>query len=72
MLTLTLPWTYIERYAAGIVWRRVDVGVMGERKDSVIATSWAAASLPGARMEYVRFVVDASYLAPLYVAYAIV
>jgi hypothetical protein len=52
------------RYAAGIVCRRVDVGVMGERK--------AVASLLGARSEYVRFVVEASYVAPLYAGYATV
>jgi hypothetical protein len=60
------------RYAAGIVCRRVDVGVMGERKDRVMSTSLAVASLLGARSEYVRFVVEASYVAPLYAGYATV
>ena len=55
----------IDRYAAGIVWRRVDVGVIGERKDRVISRSFVLVSLSGARIEYVRFVVDASYFAPL-------
>jgi hypothetical protein len=33
---------------------------MGERKESVISTSLAAASFVGARREKVRFVVEAS------------
>jgi hypothetical protein len=67
--TSVSPSTYIARYAAGIVCRRVDVGVMGERNESVMLTS--SVCLPGARIEYVRFVVEASYWAPLYVGYAI-
>jgi hypothetical protein len=51
MLTSKDPSTYIERYAAGIVCRKVEVGVMGERKDSVISRSFDEASLPGALME---------------------
>jgi hypothetical protein len=43
---------------------------MGERKESVISTSLAVAFAPDARSEYVRFVVDASYVAPRYVGYA--
>jgi hypothetical protein len=42
---------------------------MGERKDSVISRSFALLSWSGARIEYVRFVVDASYFAPLYMGY---
>lgn len=53
------------RYEAGIACRSVDVGVMGERKDSVISTSFADVSFSGARRVNVRFVVDASYFAPL-------
>jgi hypothetical protein len=45
---------------------------MGERKERVISTSSAVALAPDARSEYVRFVVDASYVAPPYEGYAIV
>ena len=58
------------RYAAGIDCRRVDVGVIGERKESVISRSSVeedSEGFPGAGIEYVRFVVLASYFAPLYV-----
>jgi hypothetical protein len=37
---------------------------MGERKERMISTSLAFFSVFGARIEYVRFVVDASYFAP--------
>jgi hypothetical protein len=40
---------------------------MGERKERTISTSLAFESDLGARIEYVRFVVDASYLALSYV-----
>lgn len=47
-----------------MAWRRVDVGVRGERKERTIsAESWEF----GAGMEYVRFVVEASKVAPKYV-----
>lgn len=52
--------------------RKVDVGVMGERKDRVISRSLTVASASCARIEKVRFVVDASYFAPLYVGYVMV
>jgi hypothetical protein len=45
---------------------------MGERKDSVISTSFADVFSFGARRMYVRFVVEASYFAPLYEGYATV
>jgi len=45
------------RYAAGIDWRTVEEGVMGDRNDSVISVE-RLPSLDGS--EYVRFVVDAS------------
>jgi hypothetical protein len=72
MLTSTTPSTYTLRYAAGIVCRRVDVGVIGERKERMISTSLVFDCDFGARIEYVRFVVEASYLAPSYVAFAMV
>ena len=72
MLTSKDPSTCIDRYAAGMVCRRVEVGVMGERKDKVISRSFADRIMSGARMEYVRLVVDASYFAPLYMGYATV
>jgi hypothetical protein len=50
-------------YAAGNDWRKVDVGVTGERNDRV---NWID-SLPEAPRLYVRLVVDASNEAPSYV-----
>ena len=55
-----------------MVCRRGEVGVMGERKDKVISRSFVERIASGARIEYVRLVVDASYVAPLYVGYATV
>jgi hypothetical protein len=72
MVTSNLPSTYIVRYAAGIDCRRVDEGVMGERKESVISRGSENGDFDGAGIEYVRFVVDASYFAPLYVGNATV
>jgi hypothetical protein len=55
--TLVLPVTWIVKYAAGIDWRTVEEGVIGERNESVISVEW----LPSPdRSVYVRFVVDAS------------
>lgn len=39
---------------------------MGERKESVISRSSASGNFSGAGRAYVRFVVEASYFAPLY------
>ena len=56
------PVTCTVRYEAGIACRRVDVGVMGERKDRMIS---AGSRLElGAGILYVRFVVEASKVAP--------
>jgi hypothetical protein len=51
MFTSKLPSTYIVKYAAGIDCRRVDVGVIGERKDSVISRALASLNLFGAGRE---------------------
>jgi hypothetical protein len=55
--TVVLPVTWTVRYAAGIDWRTVEEGVMGDRNDSVISVE-RPPSPDGS--EYVRFVVDAS------------
>jgi hypothetical protein len=56
------PVTCTVRYEAGIACRKVDVGVMGERKDSIISAG--SSLLLGAGILYVRFVVEASNVAP--------
>jgi hypothetical protein len=56
------PVTCTVRYEAGIACRKVDVGVMGERKDMIISAG--SRLLLGAGIVYVRFVVEASNVAP--------
>lgn len=53
------------RYEAGIDCRKVEVGVMGERKDRVSSRASSVSLGPG--ISYVRFVVEASNVAPRYV-----
>ncbi len=55
------PSTKTVRYEAGIDWRKVDDGVMGDRNDSVSVSGRAA---PGPSISYVRLVVEASKVAP--------
>ena len=59
-----LPSTNTVTYAAGSDCLRVDVGVMGERKDRTSLAGFEASC--GEGMEYDKFVVEASYLAPRY------
>lgn len=48
-------------------WRRVDVGVIGDRKERVSSTGCVDLDRDcGAGMEYVKFVVDVSNWAPRY------
>ena len=62
MSMLKLPSTNTVKYAAGSDCRRVEDGVMGERKER---TNLAGFELPlGAGIEYDKLVVEASYLAP--------
>jgi len=58
------PLTCTVKYEAGIDCRRVDVGVIGERKERMISTGGLEYSEDG--MLYVRFVVEASNVAPKY------
>ena len=46
--------------------RRVDVGVMGERKEMTSSSGTLDLAEGGAGMRYVRFVVEASKVAPTY------
>jgi hypothetical protein len=65
MSTSKLPSTNTVTYAAGSDCLRVEAGVIGERKDR---TTFAGFDAPlGDGMEYDKFVVEASYLAPRYV-----
>lgn len=54
------------RYAAGSDCRRVEDGVRGERKESVSFTGSSSGVLvdAGAASRYVKFVVEASKVAP--------
>ena len=66
--TSKLPLTCTVKYDAGNACRRVEVGVIGERNDSIISSDSAVFAYDGgAGMEYVRLVVEASYVAPRYV-----
>lgn len=68
MSTSKLPLTCTVKYDAGSDCRRVEVGVIGERNDNIISSdSEDFAYERGAGMEYVRLVVEASYVAPRYV-----
>jgi hypothetical protein len=58
-----------DRYAAGNDWRKVEVGVMGLRKERTIEAGLACES--GGGIRYVKLVVDASYVAPRYSGYDI-
>jgi hypothetical protein len=42
--TPVFPLTWTVRYAAGIDWRTVEVGVMGDRNESVISVEWLPSS----------------------------
>lgn len=47
-------------------WRRVEVGVMGERKERTSSTGLADWRNSGAGIKYVKLVVEASKWAPRY------
>lgn len=69
MLISKDPSAWIVRYAAGTDWRKVDVGVIGDRNERTILTG--AEDPFGGAIEYDRFVVEASKVAPRYVGKAI-
>ena len=56
------PVTWTVKYEAVMACLRVDVGVIGERKDRMISAGSKLAL--GAGILYVRFVVEASKVAP--------
>src|SRR3569833_2024617 len=68
MFTSLPPSACTVRYAAGIDCRNVEVGVMGDRNESVTFTEPDEASEPLIR--YVRLVVEASKVAPRYIGKA--
>ena len=47
-------------------WRSVDVGVIGDRKEITISSGVLTFAEAGAGIEYVKFVVEASKVAPTY------
>lgn len=51
-------------YEAGIDWRRVDVGVMGDRKEINSSSGSKDSVCSGGGIKYDKLVVDASNVAP--------